>query len=258
MGPGVPIRHRPARTRSDPDGGLNGLATPDAIADDRTLPAHRGALRGGGAARRPQSSGRDSPARRDHRRRGERVDDALVEIWQANSAGRYAHPEDDREDVPLEDGFTGFGRCATDAEGRFEFLTVKPGPVPGPDDRLQAPHIDVSVFARGLLNRLVTRIYFPDEAEANAGDPVLALIEDEVERQTLIAAPGGRGAALRHPPAGRGRDRFLRHLARSWPVTPSAGSSSPRPSPRRPPGRPGCGRCWRWRAPSPRPRPRPG
>ena len=123
------------------------------------------------------------------------VDDALVEIWQANSAGRYAHPEDDREDVPLEDGFTGFGRCATDAEGRFEFVTVKPGPVPGPDDRLQAPHIDVSVFARGLLNRLVTRIYFPDEAEANAGDPVLALIEDEAERQTLIA--GQEDGALR-------------------------------------------------------------
>jgi protocatechuate 3,4-dioxygenase, alpha subunit len=118
---------------------------------------------------------------------GNAVADALVEIWQANSAGRYAHPEDDREDVPLEDGFTGFGRCATDAEGRFEFVTVKPGPVPGPDDRLQAPHIDVSVFARGLLNRLVTRIYFPDEAEANAGDPVLALIEDEAERQTLVA-----------------------------------------------------------------------
>jgi protocatechuate 3,4-dioxygenase alpha subunit len=118
---------------------------------------------------------------------GNAVADALVEIWQANSAGRYAHPEDDREDVPLEDGFTGFGRCATDAEGRFEFVTVKPGPVPGPDDRLQAPHIDVSVFARGLLNRLVTRIYFPDEAETNAEDPVLALIEDEAERQTLIA-----------------------------------------------------------------------
>ena len=118
---------------------------------------------------------------------GDAVDDALVEIWQANAAGRYAHPEDDREDVPLEDGFTGFGRCATDSEGRFEFVTVKPGPVPGPDDRRQAPHIDVSVFARGLLNRLVTRIYFPDEAEANAEDPVLSLIEDEAERRTLIA-----------------------------------------------------------------------
>lgn len=119
---------------------------------------------------------------------GEAVDDALVEIWQANAAGRYAHPEDTREDLPLEEGFTGFGRCATDHEGRYEFLTVKPGPVPGPDGRAQAPHIDVSVFARGLLNRLVTRIYFPDEAEANAADPVLSLIEDETERQTLVAS----------------------------------------------------------------------
>jgi protocatechuate 3,4-dioxygenase alpha subunit len=118
---------------------------------------------------------------------GDAVDDALIEIWQANAAGRYAHPEDTREDVPLEEGFTGFGRCATDHEGRFEFLTVKPGPVPGPDGRSQAPHIDVSLFARGLLNRLVTRIYFPDEDEANAADPVLSLIEDEAERQTLIA-----------------------------------------------------------------------
>ena len=118
---------------------------------------------------------------------GDAVDDALVEIWQANTAGRYAHPEDTREDLPIEDGFTGFGRCATDQEGRYEFLTVKPGPVPGPNGRPQAPHIDVSVFARGLLNRLVTRIYFPDEAEANAADPVLSLIEDEGERNTLVA-----------------------------------------------------------------------
>jgi protocatechuate 3,4-dioxygenase alpha subunit len=118
---------------------------------------------------------------------GNAVDDALVEIWQANAAGRYAHPEDDRTEVPLEDGFTGFGRCATDSEGRFEFLTVKPGAVPGPNDHRQAPHIDVSVFARGLLNRLVTRIYFPDEEEANADDPVLSLIEDPAERETLIA-----------------------------------------------------------------------
>ncbi len=118
---------------------------------------------------------------------GDAVDDALVEIWQANAAGRYAHPEDTREDLPLEDGFTGFGRCAADQEGLYEFLTVKPGPVPGPNGRPQAPHIDVSVFARGLLNRLVTRIYFPDEAEANAADPVLSLIEDEAERQTLVA-----------------------------------------------------------------------
>jgi protocatechuate 3,4-dioxygenase alpha subunit len=118
---------------------------------------------------------------------GEIVDDALVEIWQANRGGRYDHPEDRRDDVPLEEGFTGFGRCATGAEGRFEFITVKPGRVPGPGGRMQAPHIDVSVFARGLLKRLVTRIYFPDEAEANADDPVLSSIEDPEERETLVA-----------------------------------------------------------------------
>jgi protocatechuate 3,4-dioxygenase, alpha subunit len=120
---------------------------------------------------------------------GTPVDDGLIEIWQANAAGRYAHPEDSREDVPLEDGFSGFGRCATDTEGRYEFITIKPGAVPGPEGRLQAPHIDVSLFARGLLNRLVTRIYFPDEEKANAADPVLGLIEGEDARRTLIARP---------------------------------------------------------------------
>jgi protocatechuate 3,4-dioxygenase, alpha subunit len=120
---------------------------------------------------------------------GEVVDDALIEIWQANRAGRYAHPEDHREELPVEEGFTGFGRCATDVEGRFEFITVKPGRVPGPNGRLQAPHVDVSVFARGLLKRLVTRIYFPDEAEANAEDPVLSAVEDPEGRNTLVAIP---------------------------------------------------------------------
>ena len=117
---------------------------------------------------------------------GEPVPDALVEVWQANRAGRYAHPEDAREDPPLEDGFAGFGRCPTDAEGRYEFVTVKPGAVPGPDGRPQAPHINVLVFARGLLRQLVTRIYFPDEAEANAADSVLACVGDAAARSTLI------------------------------------------------------------------------
>jgi len=117
---------------------------------------------------------------------GEPVADALVELWQANRAGRYAHPEDDRDDLPLEEGFTGFGRCPTDAEGRYEFLTVKPGAVPGPDERTQAPHIDVLIFARGLLRQLVTRIYFPDEVAANAADPVLSSIEDPAARSTLV------------------------------------------------------------------------
>jgi protocatechuate 3,4-dioxygenase alpha subunit len=119
---------------------------------------------------------------------GEIVDDALIEIWQANRAGRYAHPEDRREELPLEQGFTGFGRCATESQGRFEFITVKPGRVPAPGGGMQSPHIDVSVFARGLLKRLVTRIYFPDETEANAEDPVLSSMDPE-QRDTLVAIP---------------------------------------------------------------------
>jgi protocatechuate 3,4-dioxygenase, alpha subunit len=115
---------------------------------------------------------------------GSAVDDALVEIWQANRHGRYRHPEDTREELALEDGFTGFGRCPTDAEGRFDFVTVKPGAADG-----QAPHISVCVLARGLLRQLYTRIYFPDEAEANAADPLLSSIRDDALRQTLIARP---------------------------------------------------------------------
>lgn len=119
---------------------------------------------------------------------GEIVPDAMLEIWQANQAGRYAHPEDAREDLPLEEGFSGFGRTGTDSAGRFEFVTVKPGPVPGPGDwELQAPHISVSVFARGVLKRLATRIYFPDEEEANAADPVLTSTQDPDLRSTLVA-----------------------------------------------------------------------
>lgn len=118
---------------------------------------------------------------------GEPVPDAMVEIWQANRAGRYAHPEDRRDELPLERAFTGFGRCFTDAEGRYEFTTVKPGPVPGPDGRPQAPHIELAVFARGLLRQLVTRTYFPDQPDANAADPVLAAIDDAARRSTLVA-----------------------------------------------------------------------
>jgi protocatechuate 3,4-dioxygenase, alpha subunit len=123
---------------------------------------------------------------------GDPVPDGLVEIWQANSAGRYAHPEDARDDIPLEEGFLGFGRSGTVEDGWFEFVTVKPGRVPAPDGGLQAPHLVVTVFARGLLKHLVTRLYFPDEVEANAEDPVLLGLEPE-ERETLVArsADGG-------------------------------------------------------------------
>jgi protocatechuate 3,4-dioxygenase alpha subunit len=123
---------------------------------------------------------------------GDPVPDAMVEIWQANEAGRYADPTDDRENPPHDpETFSGFGRSGTDADGRFYFLTVKPGPVTGHEGTLQAPHIMVSVFARGLLKRLVTRIYFPDERESNAQDPVLSSIEDPEFRTTLVADDEG-------------------------------------------------------------------
>jgi protocatechuate 3,4-dioxygenase alpha subunit len=119
---------------------------------------------------------------------GEPVSDAMVEIWQANRTGRYDDPIDDREYLPLDpETFSGFGRSGTDAGGKFSFVTIKPGSVPGPDGNLQAPNVMVSVFARGLLKRLVTRIYFPDEQEANAADPVLSSVEDAQFRSTLVA-----------------------------------------------------------------------
>jgi protocatechuate 3,4-dioxygenase, alpha subunit len=115
---------------------------------------------------------------------GEPVPDALIEIWQADMHGRYAHPADKRAER-LEAGFRGYGRIPTDDKGRFRFVTIKPGPVPGPDGKPQAPHLIVSVFARGLLRRLITRIYFPDEP-GNAEDFALNLVEP-ARRGTLIA-----------------------------------------------------------------------
>ena len=117
---------------------------------------------------------------------GAPIDDALIELWQANPAGRYAHPEDQQE-KPLTEGFNGFGRCATGEDGSFSFTTLKPGRVPGLGNTLQAPHISVGVFARGVLKRIVTRLYFGDETAANTEDPVLESI-DEARRPTLIAA----------------------------------------------------------------------
>jgi protocatechuate 3,4-dioxygenase alpha subunit len=120
---------------------------------------------------------------------GQPVDDAVLEFWQANAFGRYNHPEDVREDAALEPAFQGFGRVPTDAQGRYRLTTIKPGRVPAPDGNLQAPHIDVSIFMRGLLKQLVTRIYFPDDP-ANATDPVLASVPAE-RRDTLVARPTG-------------------------------------------------------------------
>jgi protocatechuate 3,4-dioxygenase, alpha subunit len=120
---------------------------------------------------------------------GDPVPDALVETWQADPAGRFAHPDDPRG--PGAAGFRGFGRCATDAEGRWAIRTLKPGPLPARDGGVEAPHLDVSVFARGLLHRVVTRIYFPDEPEANAADPLLGSIADPAARARLVAVAEG-------------------------------------------------------------------
>ena len=102
---------------------------------------------------------------------GEPVPDALVETWQADPDGRFDHPDDPRGRAA---GFRGFGRCPTGADGSWRIVTRKPGPVPGADGAPQAPHVAVSLFARGLLDRVVTRIYFGDEPAANAADPLLA------------------------------------------------------------------------------------
>jgi protocatechuate 3,4-dioxygenase, alpha subunit len=113
---------------------------------------------------------------------GEPVPDALVEIWQAGPAGDFAAA-----------GFRGFGRCPTDAGGGYRFVTLRPGALPCGEGCVEAPHLDVSVFARGLLDRLVTRIYFPYEGAANTVDPVLASITGPGRRDTLIAAQTAPG-----------------------------------------------------------------
>ena len=114
---------------------------------------------------------------------GEPVPDGVVEIWQANSHGKYAHTDDARA-LPLDAGFLGFGRTPTDAEGGFRFSTIKPGSVPDAHGKPQAPHIMVSVFARGLLKQLVTRLYFP--GDEHAADAVLQQVP-AARRATLIA-----------------------------------------------------------------------
>ncbi|MFC7340473.1 protocatechuate 3,4-dioxygenase subunit alpha [Saccharopolyspora griseoalba] len=119
---------------------------------------------------------------------GDPVPDGILEIWQADEQGRFDHPHDPREQSS---GWQGFGRCPTDAEGRFWFRTVKPGPLPTPTGETEAPHIDVTVLARGMLNRAVTRVYFPDEP-ANETDPVLTRVPAE-RRSTLLAVPDAQG-----------------------------------------------------------------
>ena len=121
---------------------------------------------------------------------GQPVTDAVIESWQANSHGKYAHPDDTQEKL-LEENFKGFGRVLTDAQGGFRLATIKPGKVAGPDGKIQAPHITVVIFMRGLLKQLMTRVYFPADA-ANAADPVLNLVP-AARRATLIAAKAADG-----------------------------------------------------------------
>jgi protocatechuate 3,4-dioxygenase, alpha subunit len=123
---------------------------------------------------------------------GAPVPDALIEIWQADAAGRYNHPDDGRGDAR---GFDGFGRTPTNAEGRYAFSTIKPGRVPGPDRRLQARHVLVGILGRGIFTRLVTRAYFEDD-ESLPEDPILETV------------PVARHATLLARRAADGRYRF--------------------------------------------------
>ncbi|MET8365430.1 protocatechuate 3,4-dioxygenase subunit alpha [Micromonospora sp. NPDC049580] len=124
---------------------------------------------------------------------GTPVVDAMVESWQADPEGRFDHPDDPRGARPSAlAGFRGFGRSETDGLGWYRLLTVKPGALPEPDGGTEAPHLTLSVFGRGLLHRLVTRLYFPDESTANAADPVLRSVDAD-RRDTLLASPAPDG-----------------------------------------------------------------
>jgi len=126
---------------------------------------------------------------------GDPIPDHVLETWQADPDGKFAdlHGYGGISEI---ENFRGFARWAIeDGDGTFQIHTLKPGPVPSLDGRMQAPHIDVTVMARGMLNRVVTRIYFADEAEANAADPVLSSVPD-ARRSTLIAQPSDDGYTL--------------------------------------------------------------
>ena len=120
---------------------------------------------------------------------GAPINDAMIEIWQADSQGRYASPYDSRA-LPNTQ-FKGFGRSATDKDGAFSFDTIKPGAVPGPNGKTQAPHIVFCIYSRGMLRQVYTRLYFADYA-ANAGDPILALVPED-RRGTLLAHKQAKG-----------------------------------------------------------------
>jgi protocatechuate 3,4-dioxygenase alpha subunit len=128
---------------------------------------------------------------------GEPVPDALIETWQAAPDGSFGHPDDPRPDAQCSAlsvaACRRFGRCPTEPDGGYRIVTVRPAALPCGDGRTEAPHLDVSVFARGLLDRVVTRIYFPDEEAANAADPVLSALPEPARRGTLIATADGAG-----------------------------------------------------------------
>jgi protocatechuate 3,4-dioxygenase, alpha subunit len=170
------MTERPRLTPSQTVGPFLAIALPWPDGPDVVPADARGAIRIGG---------------RLYDGNGDPVTDGLIETWQADADGRFIHPDDPRGAVTATPaGFRGFGRCATDADGAWHVVTVRPGAVPAVDGRAQAPHIDVSVFARGLLDRVVTRIYFPDEDAANAADPVLSTVDD-ARRHTLVASRDG-------------------------------------------------------------------
>jgi protocatechuate 3,4-dioxygenase alpha subunit len=153
---------------------------------------------------------------------GQLVPDGVIEIWQADAQGKYAHPESSAEleniqkhDIPAkehmegqrgEGAFRGFGRVPTQSDGSFRFKTIKPGRVPAPDGTLQAPHIAVSVFTRGLMRRLVTRIYFPDEP-SNTADFALKLVK--VGRRHTLIAKKVRGSQLEWNVVLQGKDETV-------------------------------------------------
>ncbi len=142
--------------------------------------------------------GLDRPEWSDLTRDGARGEKILIEGRvldgdEADADGRYDHPEDARRADP---GFRGFGRAMTDEAGRYRFATIRPGRVPGREGSLQAPHVNLTIFARGLLKQLVTRIYFADEP-SNDSDPVLTGIADPAVRRTLLAVRQDGGAAWR-------------------------------------------------------------
>jgi protocatechuate 3,4-dioxygenase alpha subunit len=128
---------------------------------------------------------------------GTPLKDVLLECWQANAEGRYAHPADRQPGKALDPHFRGWGRACSDFEsGLYAFDTIKPGPVTGRDGRVMAPHVNLWIVARGINLGLNTRMYFSDEAAANAHDPVLNLIELEVRRQTLVGLRESRDGGI--------------------------------------------------------------